>query len=1786
MNPFRPSGSDALSKGNQLNFIDVDAPDTQGSEYDYSSYTADSQLTSSQADTETTTQLSLSSQLTQQGYRRRRRPGKDAFEDSDSDEDDDDGEDEEEDFGDDASEAPMKADGDESIKDPEDAQFIDEDEKAYEYDIASLPEHACAYCGIHSPDSVVKCMQCNKWFCNAKGHAAGSHIITHLVKSKHTSVCLHAESSLGDTVLECYQCGARNSFLLGFISAKDTAVVVLLCRTPCASAPSTKDSNWDTSEWMPLISEREFLNWVVKRPSEQEVLRSRQITNNQIAQLEEAWKSKPEAQLDDLNNLQVVQDEEAHPVLLKYDDAYHYQNIYGPLVLLEAEHDRKLKEAQTQDNVVVRWDQGLNKKHIAHFVLPKLEQGEVKLAVGDELLLKYRGELQKPWDGVGHVIKVPNTESNEVALEIKRLDNVPTDCTLNFTVDFVWKSVSFDRMQAAMKKFAVDEQSVSAFIYHRLLGHDVEAKSLPNKPLKTFTAPNLPPLNNSQKNALKHAWSQPFTLIQGPPGTGKTVTSATLIYHLAKANNGPILVTAPSNVAVDQLAYKVHQSKLKVVRVTAKSREELDSPVSFLTLHEQLAQLDTHPELQKLIRLKNEQGELAARDEKKFIKLKRIAEREILNNADVICCTCTGAGDPRLAGMTFRTVLIDEATQAAEPECLIPLVLGCKQAILVGDHQQLGPVIMNKQAAKAGLTQSMFERLVLLGIRPVRLEIQYRMHPCLSEFPSNMFYEGSLLNGITVAERRRKNLGFRWPDIENPMFFLSSFGQEEMSSSGTSYLNRTEASNVEKIVTTLLKLDVNPHQIGVITPYEGQRAYVVSYMQFAGTMRKELYKDIEVASVDAFQGREKDYIILTCVRSNDNQGIGFLADPRRLNVALTRAKYGMMILGNPKVLAKNPLWYELLLHYKEKDLLVDGTLNNMKPSVMKLPRPSKKWNIDPRRRALLDAGRHHEAYKAPASVMVNMSTDQPKEFPYQGFADGDFVGWINKGYTGAIQAPTAGALSQTFARPTAPTNAFSSKSNMDPQHLSQTLFSQTNNAFASQSASTQMSQGSLYSQSLSQADRLLDFMDDYKSQADPYALSQDFSGMSIQSQGGLASELENDGKDLSGGLWSAKILIEDPASIKAVHKRYLDAGADVITTCTYQASKEAFRKYGMDDVRIQELFGIAMRLSHEARAEYIGSQPLDAGHRQAPMIAASLGSYGAFLADGSEYTGDFKGATEDDLVVFHKERVRMVLEGPLLPDVLAFETIPSVQEAKAIVRSLEELFNSSDEAGKPGIATAPAWVSLSCQSTTLLNSGEPIQEAVDVLKGSPRVVAVGLNCSKPEYAEDIVKLMAGRLVETGKCVICYPNSGEVWGGQDKVWREGGMASTVESYAALAEKWVHAGAMPAKGQKSKKKTPVTVITGFLGSGKTTLLNHILSENHGMKVAVIENEFGEVGVDDALIRSRRFTGDEEIIEMNNGCICCTVRGDLIKFLTKLPRNLDLVLIETTGLADPAPVAQTFFVDDNIQETYTLDSIVTVVDAKHILQHLDEVKPEGVENESVEQVAFADLVLLNKIDLVDPDTLTSVKNQIKSINASVEIIETLQSKVDPKLLLNKQSFSLDRVLALDPEFLTDQDHQHDQSVTSVGFKFEYDLVLSKLEALIGKLMREKGTDLYRYKGVLPVKGMDEQFVFQGVHMLFGGAFSDRKWKKGEKREGRFIFIGKNLDADWIRAEFEKCRAAPLRFKVGDKVEVSLSEGFEKGRVLKQWDEGNAYRVYVEGSGVNVWAPQDEDSYIRFAA
>ncbi|WP_446715553.1 CobW family GTP-binding protein [Bacillus sp. OTU530] len=314
-------------------------------------------------------------------------------------------------------------------------------------------------------------------------------------------------------------------------------------------------------------------------------------------------------------------------------------------------------------------------------------------------------------------------------------------------------------------------------------------------------------------------------------------------------------------------------------------------------------------------------------------------------------------------------------------------------------------------------------------------------------------------------------------------------------------------------------------------------------------------------------------------------------------------------------------------------------------------------------------------------------------------------------------------------------------------------------------------------------------------------------------------------------------------------------------------------------------------------------------------------------------------------------------------------------------------------------------------------------------------------------------------------------------------------------------------------------PVTLVTGFLGSGKTTLLNRILSEHHGHRFAVIVNEIGQIGIDNELI----VNVEEEVMEMTNGCLCCTVREDLLVALKKLLQSrkkgearFEGLLIETTGLANPGPIIQTFFLDETIQTYYELDGIVTVVDAYHIQQHFE----KGMEAE--EQVAFADLIILNKQDLVTTSQLEEVKYQIQSLNPTAQIVPTVNGEIDFSLLFGIQTFRTRDTLDVRPYF----PKEHLTGVQSFVLREERPIDMVKLNHWMTAVVSELGEYLYRYKGIIAAQGMDRRVVFQGVHTLFAASY-DRPWKQGEERKSEVVFIGKGLNKVWFEEHFHNCVA-----------------------------------------------------------
>jgi len=339
--------------------------------------------------------------------------------------------------------------------------------------------------------------------------------------------------------------------------------------------------------------------------------------------------------------------------------------------------------------------------------------------------------------------------------------------------------------------------------------------------------------------------------------------------------------------------------------------------------------------------------------------------------------------------------------------------------------------------------------------------------------------------------------------------------------------------------------------------------------------------------------------------------------------------------------------------------------------------------------------------------------------------------------------------------------------------------------------------------------------------------------------------------------------------------------------------------------------------------------------------------------------------------------------------------------------------------------------------------------------------------------------------------------------------------------------------------TSEKIPVTVLTGYLGAGKTTLLNRILSENHGKKYAVIVNEFGEIGIDNDLI----IGADEEVFEMNNGCICCTVRGDLIRIIDGLMRRkgkFDAIIVETTGLADPAPVAQTFFVDENVGKNTRLDAVVTVADAKWLRDRLRDAP------EAKNQIAFADVILINKTDLVSDAELRETEARIRGINPYAKLHRTQRAQIPLNEVLGRNAFDLERILDIEPEFLHADDHDHDhhhdhdhdhghahglkhyhdEEMQSIALSTDKPLDPDKFFPFIQNLVQVEGPNILRSKGILSLRDDPQRFVFQGVHMMLDGDHQ-REWREGELRTSRVVFIGRNLPEEKIRKGFESCVA-----------------------------------------------------------
>lgn len=633
-----------------------------------------------------------------------------------------------------------------------------------------------------------------------------------------------------------------------------------------------------------------------------------------------------------------------------------YRQTMEKMVNYESKHDEKeTKKKKVQELSISEWIVETNYLSCSFYWD---EEDKVQLRDENAKVIKIKFGLRdavklfhhdSDWSMEGKICETPCLRKEEVAIEFfgMKIVEAPTTVYKNFSLQFVFNDVPYQRMLQAVSRFdyidvANDsddyKDSLAAQVKRRILGLKFTPLTLNDYDVTEVDPPaNLPSLDEHQQQALETAMSSPLTLIQGPPGTGKTIISAHLVYHLYKATKSVVLVCTASNVAMDNLMDRlISIGNLNIIRVLAKEREYLDDSSPY-SLHREI--IREEPSLEKLY---DKKVILAMSEYKSLMQLQMKVVDKILARTHVVCCTCSAAADKRLLRVTFQSLVIDECAQATEPEAMIPISKTNGRVVLVGDHLQLGPFVMSDDAKKEGMETSLFQRIIQLNkstnqekykIPSIQLRIQKRMHPLIAQFPCNKFYEGLLINGVTAKDRDKVSK-YPWPSPDFPLCFYScTDGQEEED--GTSWKNVREANYVEYIIKLLMtKCGIKGCDIGVITPYDGQRTYLNQFMT--------LDDDIEVDSVDAFQGREKEVIIMSCVRSNTAGRIGFLKDHRRLNVAITRARCGFIVIGNPYTLIEDNLWRQFIHYFRDNNAENTINLDPPAPKQKKKPRKSGK----------------------------------------------------------------------------------------------------------------------------------------------------------------------------------------------------------------------------------------------------------------------------------------------------------------------------------------------------------------------------------------------------------------------------------------------------------------------------------------------------------------------------------------------------------------------------------------------------------------------------------------------------------------------------------------------------------------------------------------------------------------------------------------------------------------------------------------------------------------------------
>ena len=715
---------------------------------------------------------------------------------------------------------------------------------------------------------------------------------------------LGAPSPFVSVDLACSVSGGRDASQLGVVRVAATGAALIIKREFVEAMGGLVDSH----SWTPLVERGALAAWLTG------VAVGRTIP---LAAVELGGIYSPE---EDAVALAGAAETAFPRGRLRYRNPAEYLRTLATWVRAQQRSEEKAEGKMVQ--CLPRFRVGLDGELRVYLALSALEPLRVLTQVSFQLLIECPREGGDVWVGRATLERPVKKGDAHAVCAVMEHDGLPPS-GVECCVRSASSDVTAERMQYAIRLFCSAELSVGSEVFHEILGWDVPPRpgqvrlQLP----VTWQAPGLPLPNGSQRAAISAAMFKPrgVTIIQGPPGTGKTDTLAALTYFLVQQQRGRVLLVAPSNAAADNMAQRVHKTGLSVLRLVAVGRADTLPEEITLAGHSGHFIKDKDVKtLQLLERLEAKVGELSRAHRRLRKDIIDGYEREAVAAAQVVVTTCAGAGERRVVACAFPAVIIDEATQATEPESLIPVTRGCQQLVLVGDHKQLGPYVGDTLTAKAGLEVPLFTRLIQNGVCKAMLAQQFRMHPSIARFPSLEFYDGLLTDGVT-ANDRSTSVQFPWPTTEPVLFHAVHGAERGGGASGTSFGNLAEAVAVADAVSALCQGGAAADQIGIVAPYAEQQHLI--RQQIAAKVPSAA-ADIWIAAVESFQGGEKDFICVSFVRSRGTS-IGFVSDPRRLCVALTRARLGLYMVGNPSTLAEHsPVFARMLSDYAQRGVLV------------------------------------------------------------------------------------------------------------------------------------------------------------------------------------------------------------------------------------------------------------------------------------------------------------------------------------------------------------------------------------------------------------------------------------------------------------------------------------------------------------------------------------------------------------------------------------------------------------------------------------------------------------------------------------------------------------------------------------------------------------------------------------------------------------------------------------------------------------------------------------------------